>query len=575
LHNRLRAPVTLALALALCASLLGAAPAAAVGPKVVIIVGPTGALTDTYRSMGNALADAVEALDLGVDVVKVYSPRATWAKVKAAVEGASIIVYLGHGNGFPSPYSSTEDPTKVNGWGLNRTTKNGDSDNWSTTMVYCGEEALLGKLTSVDAAQWKYCGGSAGNDGINPAPGFVMIYNGACYAPGAGETGGATQDQARERVRNFSYPVLALGAGAYFATDLGARPLVELILTKPNLAFGAIAQRGNGYDAIAQRHFAHADLAGAEVWTQKTYAMGRWDYWYAFAGDPNRTPDGGTALYPGAPRLTRVAPLDGKKGVTPAARPYVSFDRPLDGLGPTTFGLYDSFGFHVPASLQWNAALNRATLVPKRPLVTTEWYTLRLGDGLTASNGVALPADESRFRTKADAGDGVSAYWTTPRQVTLGQGTHTGYRFDADGRKSAALTLTQAADSAATTVTRRTLPRQSGYWFRVADGPWAGTWIRQSSAVHLADETQAAVPPAAAFDPAKALLIRKGTHTGYQFDPSGAMTAQKTSTVGVNTSATTSALQAITNQSGTWFLVADGKWAGYWMRASEVVALKS
>ena len=63
-----------------------------------------------------------------------------------------MVLYLGHGNGSPSPYSSSEWPDRHNGWGLNRTTKGGDSDDWSTRMVYCGEKALLGTLSASDGA---------------------------------------------------------------------------------------------------------------------------------------------------------------------------------------------------------------------------------------------------------------------------------------------------------------------------------------------------------------------------------------------------------------------------------------
>ena len=64
-------------------SALAAAPVAAANPlKVVIIVGPTGALTDSYRQTGNAIAGVATAA--GADVVKVYSPRATWSRVRTA-----------------------------------------------------------------------------------------------------------------------------------------------------------------------------------------------------------------------------------------------------------------------------------------------------------------------------------------------------------------------------------------------------------------------------------------------------------------------------------------------------------
>ncbi|HEY8772489.1 MAG TPA: hypothetical protein VIM66_04895, partial [Candidatus Limnocylindria bacterium] len=132
--------------LTIISSLMAAVPVGAVvaTQKVVIIVGPTGSLTSNYRSKGDEIATTAQAA--GATVVKVYSPNATWAKVKAAVNGANIVVYLGHGNGYPNPYGSTELTDRDNGWGLNRTTTNGDSDNWSTTMVYCGEKALLGTL---------------------------------------------------------------------------------------------------------------------------------------------------------------------------------------------------------------------------------------------------------------------------------------------------------------------------------------------------------------------------------------------------------------------------------------------
>ncbi|HET7519957.1 MAG TPA: hypothetical protein VFK61_00290, partial [Candidatus Limnocylindria bacterium] len=235
--DRLRAAITSALTLALAWATFAATPVAAaeepVPLKVVIIVGPTGSMTDGYRSTGNSIAEV--AKEAGAEVVKVYSPRATWARVRNAVEGANVVVYLGHGNGYPNPYGSTELGDRHNGWGLNRTTTNGDKDDWSRTMVYCGEKALMGTLTASDgAAQWKYCGGAKGTQGIEPAANWVMIYNKACYAPGAGEgwDSKATESQALKRVSNYSTPVLLNNGGAYFATDMwqGGQQLVDLVV---------------------------------------------------------------------------------------------------------------------------------------------------------------------------------------------------------------------------------------------------------------------------------------------------------------------------------------------------------
>jgi hypothetical protein len=571
-HNRSRAPLTLALALALCWSALAVAPVAAVGPKVVIIVGPTGSLTDTYRSHANQVANTATAA--GAEVVKVYSPNATWANVRTAVAGAKVIVYFGHGNGFPSPYSSTENPDRVNGWGLNRTTTNGDGDNWSSTMVYCGEKALLGTLTSSDgAAQWSYCGGSSGTDGIAPAPNFVMVYSSACYAPGAGETGGATEAQARERVRNYSYPALALGAGAYFATDLGASSVVDLVLRNPDTGFGQLAQSATGYDAAAQRHFDHVDFAGAEeIWIQRTYAMGRSDYWYAYAGDPARTPAGGIAVLPPAPQVTRVKPADGMLTAGTSARPNATFDMPVSGLSGSSFVARDSFGFRVPGKVQWNADLNLATLVPARRLVTNETYTVQLTSAIRSLSGSSLEPYAWSFATRDDGGDGQSATWAAPRQLALRQGTHTAYQFDGEGRMTAATTATLPADTAATSTTRRTIPGQTGYWLHVADGSFAGHWIRQSAAAYLADEgAPAAAWTAASYSPTVTVTIAKGTHTAYKLDSAGAMTAQKTATLSRAVGAQAAKLRAFPNQAGGWFKIVSGTWSGYWLRASDVV----
>jgi len=262
--------------------------------KVVIIVGPVGSLTDNYRARGNRVADA--ALAAGATVVKVYSPKATWARVLDAVRGANIIVYFGHGNGYPNPYSGTEQKDRDNGWGLNRTTTHGDRDDWSRTLVYCGEKALLGHIGSTDgAAQRQYCRGGP----IRPAAGFVMIYGQAHYTPGFGERytksdPKTTYYQARQHVRNYSYPVLKLGASAYYASAYGdAHALVARLLAHPRATYGWSFRQGRGYDADALRTSAHPDL-NARIWIQKTIIQGfhfsQPDYWYAFAGHPRETP---------------------------------------------------------------------------------------------------------------------------------------------------------------------------------------------------------------------------------------------------------------------------------------------
>ena len=230
--------------------------------------------------------------------MKVYSPNATWSNVRAAVNGANVIVYFGHGNGYPEPVRQRRVADRHNGWGLNRTTTNGDGDNWSTTMVYCGEKALLGTLTASDgAAQRQYCG-YPDNDGISPAPGFTMVYGQAHYAPGFGERYEesdpmTTLSEARQRVKNYSMPVLQLGGGGFFATAYGdADEIVSRVLTQPSSSYGQVFRAGDGYSEADLSTMVHPDVSGAAVWVQETvipgFHFGDPDYWYAFAGDPDR-----------------------------------------------------------------------------------------------------------------------------------------------------------------------------------------------------------------------------------------------------------------------------------------------
>ncbi len=585
--NRFRA--ALVASLTIVSSLMAAAPAGAVvtPQKVVIIVGPTGAQTDYYRSKGDSIAAAAEAA--GATAVKVYSPNATWAKVRAAVNGANIVVYLGHGNGFPNPYNSGAEPTdRDNGWGLNRTTTNADGDNWGSTMVYCGEKALLGTLTSSSTAQWAYCGGSTNTDGISPAPNWVMIYSNACYTPGASEGWDtpATESVALQRVRNYSYPGLVVGGGAYFATDMhdGAQQLVDTIVRNPGMAFGAIAENANGYDVYRQRHFAHQDLSGSRIWIQNTGEPTSGNYFFAYAGKPALTPSGGTVAYteptpPAQPVPSVVGryPAANATSVDQSVKPAARFDRVVLGVSASSFVLRRAAdGWVVPATVTDNGEGIQFTLRPSSPLAPGTSYTLSLSSAITSVEGGALAPVSWSFTTwgTAPASSTTNATFDPAAQLLFKMGTHTGYRFSSSGALTAVKTYTLSKDSGAATSRRTTIANQSGTWFYVVNGVWAGYYLRQSSNLYLAS---APVAPAslatATFSPARSLTFKMGTHTGYRFSSTGLMTAQKSYTLLKDSSAATSSRKTITNQSGTWFYVTNGVWAGYWLRASDVLFL--
>jgi hypothetical protein len=300
--------VALGLALGLAGQAL---PVRAAGPtvKVAIIVGPVGAkLTPVYIQIADAAARA--AADRGATVARAYSPNADAKSVLAAVKDANIVVYLGHGVGVPNPYSDHPNPDKVNGWGLNGPGRHGDhSDSWKDgSLAYYGE-AWIAKHA-------------------RPAPGWVMIYSNACYAPGAGEgwIGPASADDAAARVAAYSRtPLTTLGASAYFATDFfeGAAHLIDRILGAPTSTWGDIFAGEATFQARDLTKRPDVAAPGRQVWLHRSaYFEGKVDYWYAFAGDPAATP-AATMLAPTPPaRSAAAAAASGSRVVAGRASSY-------------------------------------------------------------------------------------------------------------------------------------------------------------------------------------------------------------------------------------------------------------
>jgi hypothetical protein len=193
-HRSLRLIISLVIAVAFAGIGLAATPtpAAAAGMKVVIVVGPAGSSTSNY--IYNAKKLAAQARSYGASVYEVYSPYATWSKVKSVAQGANVFIYLGHGNGYPSPYGAFSKYTK-DGLGLNTSAG-------STRHTYYGEYYI--------------------DTGINFAPNAVVILNRLCYASGNNEWGAGypTKSVAIQRVDNYGAGFLRANARAVFAEGI-------------------------------------------------------------------------------------------------------------------------------------------------------------------------------------------------------------------------------------------------------------------------------------------------------------------------------------------------------------------
>lgn len=164
--------------------------------KVVVVVGPVGSKTSEYRTSAKYYASL--ARSYGASVTEIYSPYATWSRVKTAAQGANLLIYLGHGNGYPSPYGSFQRYTK-DGMGLNATSGNGNYN-----VKYWGEYYID-----------RY---------IQMAKNAVVILNRLCYASGNSEWGSAnpTKSTAIKRVDNYGAGFLRAGAKAVFAEAISS-----------------------------------------------------------------------------------------------------------------------------------------------------------------------------------------------------------------------------------------------------------------------------------------------------------------------------------------------------------------
>jgi hypothetical protein len=200
----------LRLALAVAAALVLAlgqpashASAATSSAKVVVVVGPVAEHNAHYIDDADQIAH--EARKYSSNVVEIVTPNATWQRVRAAAQGASVFVYLGHGNGWPSPYPPFQTATQ-DGLGLDPVVgANGSAH------VYYGEDYIRAN--------------------IRLAPNAVVLLFHLCYAAGNSEPGlpEGTLATARQRVDNYGAGFIGAGARAVFAEGHPAHPVVDYI----------------------------------------------------------------------------------------------------------------------------------------------------------------------------------------------------------------------------------------------------------------------------------------------------------------------------------------------------------
>lgn len=407
--RRIAIVLTAALVASLAFGALSVQAADPAGPKVVIIVGATHSATAKYR--GYADAAYAEATRYTPNVVRVYSPNATWSAVRAAIQGANVVIYMGHGNGFPSPYSSTLRPDRVDGFGLNEVAGAGDSNN-----RYYGEQYIASE--------------------VRLAPNALVLLHHLCYASGNSEPGYAepSLSVAKQRVDNYGAGFLAAGAGAVIADGhMGPSYYLSALFTTSQTLDQLWRSSPNSHGNVMT--FPSARTAGA------TYQMDpetpTTGFYRAITGNLgllSTDVTGGTVAAPVSPELivTPTPTPTPAPAPTPTPPPTPAPAAPLLGAPPSVFSLNKS---GLPTV---EAPISTATkVVPVGRYVT--WLGLAGSEnaGKVLAVYVAVKgADGSwgsfaRLTSRVADGSGMVRFWmrfATPSWVSVrfGDGTSFG-----------------------------------------------------------------------------------------------------------------------------------------------------
>jgi flagellar hook assembly protein FlgD len=361
---------TLAIILAIVALLLTSSAlnlvdhvAAAVPKKVVVVAGPVHSQTEEFLAYASDIAAAAEAQ--GMEVIRIFHPNAPAVRVKNLAQGADLFVYVGHGNGWPSPIGEFQEETK-NGLGLDAADPDLRDPN---TVVYKGADWL--------------------RENILLAPDAVVILSHLSYASGNASSGTEipTRDVAVQRVDNFANGFLSIGARVVWA--LGWQPGADIIdaLQREDSTMDAVfmsryrdgVNPRNGWIGYAPAYYDSVRIPGARIHIDEDPTEG---YLRAVTGDLDFT----TTAWRGAvaPPPDTTAPVVSSVRARQSAVTIASVGSTAPVFTPNGDGLSDVMG--ISYSLSENAFLE---VKVKRGGGTVRRYSTwaQAGPGIVNWNG--------------------------------------------------------------------------------------------------------------------------------------------------------------------------------------------
>jgi hypothetical protein len=261
-----------------------------------------------------------------------------------------------------------------------------------------------------------------------------------------------------------------------------------------------------------------------------------------------------------SPSVSVRVPRPEEPWAVPSARIRAKFSEPVEEVSETSVRLlHERSGERVPATVSYSSGTRTARLSPAQPLAPGR-YRVVLRSAITDRAGNPLRRTHWTFRVKDPAAPVTQAF-EIPRRVRLAPGAHVGYRFDGSGRVADSRGILLAERSTAHAVERRTMDGAPGVWLLLSGKGLDGYWVRESGGAGLRGRVAVS-----SWAKDRRVVLRSGTHVGYQYGAGGRITSKRASRLERTTTARTSA-RAVIN--GRWHLrITSGRWDGSWIPES-------
>jgi Big-like domain-containing protein len=202
-------------------------------------------------------------------------------------------------------------------------------------------------------------------------------------------------------------------------------------------------------------------------------------YTYTFAGDPSRMFGVGTSSgNQMPPTIVGRSPLPGSNGQSMTPVVSVHFSEAVTGVGTGTMVLRQGSTV-VPATVTYAASTLTAVLRPVRPLAPAATYSMALSGSIRDATGNSLAWTTWPFTTTR------AETYSPTRSLSFAAGTYTGYRFSSTGTVVATRRYTLSRSSSAPTSKRSAVTGQTGGWYYVTSGVWAGYWMHEATSITL------------------------------------------------------------------------------------------